>query len=148
MVSSILFPLKILVSTGFKRNFNNYIMTFRKTRSDSVARPIMSDSHSDDWGSNPHRSIFSTIYSSFFSPGASRQIDTHLQNQRLSPWPARFQISLFRVLPMFHSLSFCLTSKNSPGYMMLFSRLPFLPLWSIDGGVQMGIKQAHFILNG
>jgi hypothetical protein len=25
--------------------------------SDSVARPIMQDSHSCDWGSNPHRSM-------------------------------------------------------------------------------------------
>ena len=26
--------------------------------SDSVARPIMQDSHSCDWGSNPHRSTY------------------------------------------------------------------------------------------
>ena len=28
------------------------------TCSDSVARPIIQDSHSCDWGSNPHRSTF------------------------------------------------------------------------------------------
>ncbi len=35
-------------------------------RSDSVARPIIQDSHSCDWGSNPHRSTF-LFYNQFYT---------------------------------------------------------------------------------